>query len=276
MIAPELSTEVRLAHCMNPDVGLPSLPSGSVDLVFTDPPYSSGGLYRGDRSQPTSAKYQSSDAEKLPEFSGDAKDQRAWTSWCSWWLEECYRAAKPTARLVMFVDWRQLSAATDAIQWAGWIFRGIATWAKITCRPTMGGFAAGSEFMLWASKGPLPQAGAAVYSPNLPSVITCDPPRDRIHPTQKPIELCEQVGILAPPGGLIVDPFAGAASIALAARNIGRPSLSIEFDPYWHGKALDRLAREQLTIPGSVRQAPPAPPPADQLTLLQTTPDVVG
>lgn len=29
---------------------LPELPTASVDLVATDPPYSSGGLFRGDRA----------------------------------------------------------------------------------------------------------------------------------------------------------------------------------------------------------------------------------
>lgn len=32
---------------------LPILPAGSIDAVVTDPPYSSGGAFRGDRTQKT-------------------------------------------------------------------------------------------------------------------------------------------------------------------------------------------------------------------------------
>ena len=35
---------------------LASLPTGSVDAVVADPPYSSGGMMRGDRAQATVAK----------------------------------------------------------------------------------------------------------------------------------------------------------------------------------------------------------------------------
>ena len=35
--------EVICADCMDEEVGLPSLPEGSVDLVLTDPPYGISG-----------------------------------------------------------------------------------------------------------------------------------------------------------------------------------------------------------------------------------------
>lgn len=34
-----------------------------IDLLLTDPPYSSGGAFRGDRTSPTTMKYQSSDSK---------------------------------------------------------------------------------------------------------------------------------------------------------------------------------------------------------------------
>jgi len=194
--------EVLLAHCMDPERGLPSLESESVDLIVTDPPYSSGGLHRRDRSLKTSDKYQSSDAiTKHTDFAHDNKDQRSFTSWSSWWLEECLRVAKRDARLVVFSDWRQLPAMSDAIQWAGWIWHGVAVWSKGNGRPTMRGFGSHQEFMLWASKEALPVSGADVYAPSLPGVLEVSPPRgdERIHMTQKPDDLLEKIVMLAPP-----------------------------------------------------------------------------
>ncbi|MBS7538348.1 site-specific DNA-methyltransferase, partial [Ancylobacter lacus] len=53
------------------------LEAGSIGGVLADPPYSSGGAFRGDRSAPTSSKYQSAtDRGLYPEFAGDTRDQR--------------------------------------------------------------------------------------------------------------------------------------------------------------------------------------------------------
>ena len=57
---------------------LASLPTGSVDAVVADPPYSSGGMMRGDRAQATVAKYVTSRntrRDELLNFSGDSRDQ---------------------------------------------------------------------------------------------------------------------------------------------------------------------------------------------------------
>lgn len=55
-------------------------------------------------------------------------------------------------------------------------------------------------------------------------------PAIRTHPTVKPISLVRWlVELITPPGGLVLDPFAGTGTTAAAARAAGMPSLSIEF-----------------------------------------------
>ena len=59
---------------------LKSLESDCADLVLIDPPYSSGGLFAGDRKQDTLVKYTDSDfngAARFPSFSGDNMDQHS-------------------------------------------------------------------------------------------------------------------------------------------------------------------------------------------------------
>jgi site-specific DNA-methyltransferase (adenine-specific) len=54
---------------------LRSLPDESVDAVVTDPPYSSGGMFRGDRTQPVDVKYVQTGAKSCrAKFSGDTMD----------------------------------------------------------------------------------------------------------------------------------------------------------------------------------------------------------
>lgn len=61
------------------------------------------------------------------------------------------------------------------------------------------------------------------------------------------LELAEHLVALAcPPGGLVLDPFAGSGSTALAARKLGRRSISIEIDPTHAAECARRLAQQTL------------------------------
>ena len=98
---------------------LASLPTGSVDAVVADPPYSSGGMMRGDRAQATVAKYvtsQNTRRDELLNFSGDSRDQRSYAYWSALWLSEAHRVTAPGGVCLTFSDWRQLPATTDSIQ----------------------------------------------------------------------------------------------------------------------------------------------------------------
>lgn len=102
-----------------------------IDAVITDPPFSSGGAFRGDRMQKTSKKYQKSGGGTVGaygEFSGDNRDQRSYLAWSSLWMAAAYRSANPGAIIACFTDWRQLPVTTDAVQCGGWVWRNLATW----------------------------------------------------------------------------------------------------------------------------------------------------
>jgi site-specific DNA-methyltransferase (adenine-specific) len=72
-----------------------SMSDASVDAIVTDPPYSSGGFTRGDRTGSTGKKYTlTGTLVERPEFAGDNRDQRSFGYWCSLWLSECLRVAK--------------------------------------------------------------------------------------------------------------------------------------------------------------------------------------
>lgn len=82
-----------------------------VDAVITDPPYSSGGAFRGDRTRPTTEKYLSGEfanAKLLDDFTGDTRDQRGFHFWSTLWAGAAREVAKTGAIFGFFADWRQL------------------------------------------------------------------------------------------------------------------------------------------------------------------------
>lgn len=126
------------------------------DAVITDPPYASGGRTQTEKNKSTARKYSSMGENAPPPFDGDAKDQRSWTRWAAEWLYEARKVCKSGAPVCMFIDWRQLPAATDALQWAGWIWRGTAVWDKGNSRPQKGRFRQQAEYIVWGSNGDMP------------------------------------------------------------------------------------------------------------------------
>jgi site-specific DNA-methyltransferase (adenine-specific) len=81
------------------------------------------------------------------------------------------------------------------------------------------------------------------------SVIKAPSVRGGIHPTEKPVELLEQlIAYGCPPGGLVLDPFAGSGSTLVAARNLGRRAVGIEIDPEQCALTVERLRASEEAV----------------------------
>ncbi|WP_323073198.1 DNA-methyltransferase [Mycetohabitans endofungorum] len=217
------------------------LPDQSIDMVLTDPPYSSGGLHASTRAQSPMHKYIHGGTKTVYEdFECDNMDQRAWSFWCHAWLTESRRALKSGGLLVCFIDWRQLPTLTDVVQAAGFIHRGIAVWDKTPsrARPRRGGFKQQAEFIVWASNGPLRQRD--VY---LPGVFPCALGLPKQHLTEKPVELARQVVRLVPHGGTVCDLFAGSGTFLVAAKEAGLNWMGCEANARYRDVAMRRLSQ---------------------------------
>jgi site-specific DNA-methyltransferase (adenine-specific) len=227
---------------------LTTLPDAHVDAVITDPPYSSGGQYRGDRAGDPLTKYvtSASSARNLATFGGDNRDQRAYLTWCALWLSEALRVARPGAALCVFCDWRQLPVTTDAVQAGGWTWRGIVVWRKPNHRPQLGRFSAVCEYIVWATAGHRPTDYPAE---TLQGFVVASAPAHRDHPTEKPLAVMRYLTRIAPPDGLVLDPFAGSGTTAAAALMESRRALAIEISDHYAGHTADRLRKIETTTP---------------------------
>lgn len=224
----------------------------SFDLLLADPPYSSGGLMRSDRNQRTSTKYQFSDVgAHLPDFTGDNRDQRSLTLWVSFWLDEAARLLRNGAAAIVFVDWRNLAAMIDAVQVSGLVYRGVIGWDKTeAARPLLGWFRSQMEFAVTATNGPISRNNEADGIANT-GLFTCPAPRDRVHVTQKPVELLKAIIGTRDEWRRIIDPFMGSGSTLVAAKEMGRFCCGIDIDEHWCKIARDRL-RQGVLFSGSL------------------------
>jgi site-specific DNA-methyltransferase (adenine-specific) len=228
---------------------LAELPSASVDGLITDPPYSSGGMTRGDRAgmNPNVKYVNTATARTLQTFAGDNRDQRGYAYWTTLWLTEALRVVRPGGICALFTDWRQLPTTTDALQAGGWIWRGVVPWAKPNCRPHPGRFAAECEYVAWGSAGAMPVDYAEEC---LPGFFHAMAPKEREHITQKPVEVLRELVRIVPPDGVVLDPFMGAGTTGVAAMIEGRRFVGVEITSHFARLAHDRiLAAAGCAIP---------------------------
>ncbi|WP_129838089.1 site-specific DNA-methyltransferase [Streptomyces sp. RFCAC02] len=221
---------------------LSGLPDACVDSVITDPPYNSGGRTAMERtSRSARQKYSSAEAKhRLPDFTGENMDQRSYGFWLTQIMTEAHRLTRDGGTALLFSDWRQLPVTTDAIQAAGWLWRGILAWHKPTSRPQKGRFTQNCEFIVWASKGAIDGDRNPVY---LPGLYSASQPsgKARCHITQKPVPVMRELVKIAPPGGTVLDFCAGSGSTGVAALLEGRDFIGVEKTTHYHEIAARRL-----------------------------------
>lgn len=232
---------------------LKGIGTGSVDLIFADPPYNIGKKYSGVTNT----------------WSTDAK----YIEWCGLWLEECIRVLKPSGsayfmtstqnmpRLDIFlrerlcilsrIIWNYDSSGVQAKKYFGSLYEPILHCVKDKSNYTFNAddilieAKTGSKRKLIDYRGKVPKPyntkklpGNSWYYPRV---------RYRMdeyenHPSQKPEKLLERI-ILASSnsGDVVLDPFSGTFTTAAVAKRLNRRSISIEMSEEYLKIGLLRL-----------------------------------
>ena len=78
------------------------------------------------------------------------------------------------------------------------------------------------------------------------TLLTFEPefgPNPTLHPSRFPLQLPEFfIKLLTQPGQLVLDPFAGTCTAAVAAERLGRRWIATEIDPTYAGILPQRIA----------------------------------
>lgn len=215
------------------------LAAASVSVVLTDPPYSSGGRRENARSLRRSMLRATEDDEWIH---GDAMS----TPGFIWLLRQCglqwRRLLVAGGHALTFIDWRMAPNLAAALETADLRQHPILVWDK-----TMIGMGAvfrnQHEFIVHMTSGNPPEPQRR----DVGNVLRFPPIRGGVHPTEKPVPLLGTLlSVVTPPGAAVLDPFAGAGSTLVAARERGFPAIGIESDERWCEMAARRLAQGVL------------------------------
>lgn len=252
------------------------IPDGSVGLVVTSPPYFAGKSYE----EALGEGHIPADYVEYLDMLGDVFD-------------ECRRVLEPGGRMVVNVanlgrrPFRSLAADVIGILQddLGLLLRGEVVWLKQ--RGSSGSCAWGSyrsatnpvlrdttERLVVASKGRFDRAQSAAKraKSGRPSVSTIPadefleatldvweiPPESATrvnHPAPFPVALVERcLQLYSFAGDLVLDPFMGSGSTAVAARRLGRDFVGYDMDQQYVELAMSRVATEgQLASTSEVR-----------------------
>lgn len=198
---------------------LRDLPGESVDLVATDPPYGMSFVsnYRAEKHRPIEGD---SDLGWLPEL-----------------CRQVERVMRPNTAAFFFCS-HHLGTFQDQISKVLKV-KNLLVWEKnnTSMGDLKGDFAPKAEFCWFAAKGrPL------IRGKRDPNIFKFARTQNDLHPTQKPVDLMAYlISKFSDEGDVVLDPFMGSGTTAVAAEKTGRRWVGVERDDQYHALACARV-----------------------------------
>lgn len=233
---------LHLGDCLS---WLATLPAQSADLVVTDPPYGISRPGVEHRGRPGGG------ARRLDFFANDTHGSMLPIVVAA--VRETLRILTPIGSCYWWCGMRQVSHIADVLADAGMETR-LMGWRKLYPTPAApgAGWASGLEVCCY---GYWPGRYFRQSRNTLHNCFEADAFRggnpDKVdHPTQKPVRVLRPlIEASCPPGGLVLDPFAGSGSVGVAALEAERRYLGAEIHPPFHAIAERRLRAAAAQLP---------------------------
>src|SRR5574344_961102 len=98
------------------------------------------------------------------------------------------------------------------------------------------------EYIIFCRKG----KAKKINNCGTKSVLNVDNPRNKLHPTEKPVELMEiLINNSSLDGEVVLDPFMGSGSTGVACINTNRNFIGIELDETYFNIAKERIKQAE-------------------------------
>ncbi|MGO4277423.1 site-specific DNA-methyltransferase (adenine-specific) [Cupriavidus sp. OV038] len=255
--------------------GISKIPDGSIDLVVADPPYGLGKDYGND---------------------SDRLSGQAYLEWSERWMDAIVPKIAPRGSLYLFCTWQyspelfvMLKQRLTMINEIIWDRRvpsmGGTTRKYSSVHDNIGFFARQRDYYFDLDPVRIPYDAETKKARSRPrfegkkwlevgynpkdlwsvSRIHRQDPERADHPTQKPLEIVERMVLAScPPGGLVLDPFTGSGTTAVACVRHGRRFVGYEMNPEYAQLVRQRVeAAIPLVTPAVPDPVQPAVPAAN-------------
>ncbi len=226
-------SEIKIVHgdCVEK---LRDIQSDSVDFILTDLPFN------------VNLNYNSID-DNLPD--------EEYSKWCEKWLVELYRILKDNHYCIIFTGDSKLYWVMKAIYNGNFIYHHFIKWRKDNCQRALSGtvFFNRVELAFLLSKGK-PDTKLInrkiLYQDTIRVKNTTNNDKDAVdHPARRPVELYTQlIEGFTKEGDLVIDPFSGSGSSAIAAYQTGRDYIGIEIDKKYIDIINKRLEDTEVSL----------------------------
>ena len=210
---------------------LQNIPSKSVDLILTDPPYN---------------------VSKKNNFTTMGRSGIDFGNWDYdfdqlSWIEKISEKVSDNGSVVVFNAWRNLGDIANHLEDNGFIVKDILRWVKDNPMPRNRDrrYIVDYEFALWAvkkkSKWTFNRLNENYDRPEMKYPIVAGKEKTS-HPTQKPLKLMnELVARHSDVGDVVLDLFMGSGTTGVACKNLNRKFIGIELDEKYFEIAKNRI-----------------------------------
>ena len=234
---------MRLNYIDNCDCleGLAAIPDKSVDLIVTDPPYEivaggAGGAFGADKRG-----YHIVYAEL--DRGQDAKSGIRCDGFDFAVLDECCRVLKKI-NIYVWCSKLQVRKLLAYFEDRGCV-TDILTWHKTNPTPTCNNtYLSDTEYLIFAREKGVKVYGS--YATKKKYYVSPTNKADKAkyeHPTIKPLDIIQNLLInSSQEGEIVLDPFMGSGTTAVACLKTGRNYIGFELDKRCHAIALQRIA----------------------------------
>lgn len=211
---------------------LPGFLPGSFDAVITDPPYNTGLTQKTQVGRRLDANRPVFDnGSWLGGFFNDSYAPEEYERLVNEWSKAIYRVLKDDAPLYLFINWKSYPIWHVALSQAGFTIKNLIVWDKEVHGLNYQNYAYRHEFLIFAVKGSfLPLMKTSHYTDVWRFKRRLGGKMNEYeHETVKPVELLSEIVVQSTRrNDLILDPFGGSGTTAVAAKLNGRRSITIE------------------------------------------------
>lgn len=205
---------------------------GQVDLILTDPPYNIS----------VKNNFHTMKGRKGIDFGEWDKDFDL-----TRWIKCAVELLKSSGNIIIFNAWRNMGDIATELERCGCTVKEMIQWQKTNPMPRNRDrlYVTSCEFAIWATKG----KGWTFnrQRSNFENTIFTYPivsGKNRLHPTQKPEKLMEDLILIhSNKGETILDPFMGSGTTGVAAFNTDRNFIGYELDEKYYQCARQRIEK---------------------------------